>query len=196
MKLAIACRSRSFSAGPCTVVQKKTEEKDGYTAVQLGFEERKEKHTTRPMQGHFAKAEVSPKRVLFEVRLTAEELEALAVGQAVDLSLFEEGQRVDVTGRSKGHGFTGVVKRHGFGTAKKTHGTHEFFRHAGALGAGTYPGRIVKGKKMAGQDGNERVTTLGLRIEKIDTERNLLFLRGSVPGHRNGLVRIRSAVRK
>ncbi|MCE2391610.1 MAG: 50S ribosomal protein L3 [Proteobacteria bacterium] len=185
-----------IGAGPCTVVQKKTPESDGYGAVQLGFEERKLKHLSKPLQGHYEKAETSPKRVLFEVRLEGEELDQLEVGQEIGLAeAFAEIRRVDVTGRSKGRGFTGVIKRHGFSTSSKSHGTHEFFRHAGALSAGTYPGRIVKGKKMAGHMGDEQVTTLGLRVEKIDAERHLIYLRGAVPGHSNGLVRIRPAVR-
>jgi large subunit ribosomal protein L3 len=182
--------------GPCTVVQKKTEESDGYVAAQLGFGERREKHVRKPLAGHFGRAEVSPKRTLFEVRLSAEELEKLEVGQELGVNdAFESVERVDVTGTSKGRGFSGVVKRWNFATHGSTHGTHEYFRHGGATGAGTSPGRIVKGKKMAGQYGAERVTTLGLRVERIDPERHLLFLRGAVPGHRDGLVRVRRAVR-
>ena len=184
-----------INAGPCTVVQKKTPESDGYGAVQLGFEERKPKHVSKPLQGHFAKAETTPKRVLFEVRLEGEDLEKLEVGAQIDLGEFREGQRVDVTGRSKGRGFAGVIKRHGFAMSTKSHGTHEFFRHGGAMSAGTYPGRVIKGKKMAGHMGDEQVTTLGLRVEKIEAERNLIYLRGAVPGHNDGLVRIRPAVR-
>ena len=184
-----------ISAGPCTVVQKKTADTDGYFAVQLGFGEAKPKGLTRPLHGHFAKTDTSPKRVLFEVRLSEDELGELELGSDIDLSAFEAGQRVDVTGRSKGRGFTGVVKRHGFSMARKSHGTHEFFRHGGAMSAGTYPGRVIKGKKMAGQHGNARVTTLGLRVERVDTEQGLIFLRGSVPGHTNALVRIRPSVR-
>ncbi len=185
-----------ISAGPCVVVQKKTPEKDGYTAVQLGFEERKQKHTSKAQAGHFAKSGVSPKRVLYEVRLSAEEAEGLEPGQELACStVFEGVSKVDVAGVSKGRGFTGVIKRWNFSMPKATHGTHEYHRHAGALGAGTYPGRIVKGKKMAGQHGRERVTTLGLHVEKLDAENGLLFLRGSVPGHRQGLVRVRASTR-
>ena len=183
-------------AGPCTVVQKKSLATDGYTAVQLGFEDAKDKHTNRPTKGHFERHGVSAKRFLYEVRLSAAELEALEDGQQITAgSEFEAGQKVDVRGVSKGRGFAGVVKRHGFQMASSTHGTHEFFRHGGALSAGTYPGRILKGKKMAGHMGNERATTLGLRLERVDAERGLLFVRGSVPGHRNGLVRIRGSVK-
>jgi large subunit ribosomal protein L3 len=180
--------------GPCTVVQKKSAESDGYTAVQLGFEDRKDKHLTRAQKGHFEKAGVAARRVLFEVRVTAEQLEGLEVGQELGIGdSFEEGQRVDVIGTSKGRGFTGVVKRWNFSTHSQTHGTHEYFRHGGALGAGTYPGRIFKGKKMAGHYGSERTTVPNLTIARIDAERGLLFIRGSVPGHKNGLVRVRVA---
>ena len=185
-----------ISAGPCVVVQKKTEDNDGYTAVQLGFEERKEKHTTKAQAGHFAKGGVSPKRLLYEVRLSAEEAEALEPGQEVACGTALEGvSKVDVAGVSKGRGFTGVIKRWNYSMPKATHGTHEFHRHAGSMGAGTYPGRIVKGKKMAGQHGNKHTTTLGLRVEKLDAENGLLYVRGSVPGHRRGLVRVRASTR-
>ena len=185
-----------ISAGPCVVVQKKTPERDGYTAVQLGFEDRKEKHASKALLGHFAKGGVSPKRLVYEVRLSAAEAEALELGQELGCeAAFEGVTKVDVEGVSKGRGFTGVVKRWNFHMPKATHGTHEMHRHAGALGAGTYPGRIVKGKKMAGHYGSERVTTLGLRVERLDAENGLLFVRGSVPGHRRGLVRVRPSTR-
>ena len=186
-----------IQAGPCTVIQKRDPGPDGSCAVQFGFEERKEKHTTRPLLGHFKKAGVTPKRVLYEVKLSSEEAGALEVGQEIGLEgNFEEGQKVDVTGRTKGRGFTGVIKRWSYSAQGRSHGTHEYHRHGGAISAGTYPGRIPKGKKMAGQYGNEQVTTLSLRVEKIDTENGLLYIRGAVPGHRNGIVRIRGAVRR
>ena len=185
-----------IQAGPCTVVRKEEPGADGRCAVQLGFEERKEKHTTRPLLGHFKKAGVTPKRFLYEIRIPAVEAEALEVGQEIGLEgNFEEGQRIDVTGRTKGRGFSGVIRRWHFSALGRSHGTHEFQRHGGAISAGTYPGRILKGKHMAGQHGNARRTTLNLRVERIDAENGLLFVRGAVPGHRNGLVRIRSAVR-
>lgn len=182
-------------AGPCMVMQKKTVETDGYVAAQLGFEEIKPKHVSKARQGHCSKASQTPKRVLFEVRLSEEELGQLEVGQALNAGVFEAGQRVDVTGTTKGRGFTGVVKRHGVIGARASHGTHEDFRHVGSMGAGTYPGRVIKGKRMAGHYGDERVTTLSLRVEKVDTEKNLIFVRGAIPGHTNALVRIRRAVR-
>ena len=184
-------------AGPCTVVQKKTAESDGYSAVQLGFEERKEKHTSKPQMGHFAKSGGSPKRFLYEVRLSEQDLAELELGQEITCAeSFEAGQKVDVRGVSKGRGFAGVVKRHHYSMHSSTHGTHEFFRHGGAMSAGTYPGRILPGKKMAGHLGDARVTQLGLRIERIDAERNLVFVTGAVPGHKNGLVRIRASIKK
>ncbi|MFQ5514383.1 MAG: 50S ribosomal protein L3 [Myxococcota bacterium] len=182
--------------GPCVVVQKKTPEQDGYSAVQLGFEEAREKHLTRPLLGHFTKAGVTGRRHLFEVRLDPEQVAALEIGQELRCGeTFEPGKKVDVTGTSKGRGFTGVVKRWGFKTHSSTHGTHEYFRHGGAMSAGTYPGRVPRGKKMAGQYGAERVTTLGLELVRVDGERDLLFIRGGVPGHRHGLVRVRPSLR-
>lgn len=182
--------------GPCVVVQKKTADSEGYSAVQLGYEECKPKHTSKPMAGHFQKAGVSPRRYLFEVRVPAEAVSELEIGQELRCAEnFEVGARVDVSGVTKGRGFTGVIRRWGFKTSVSTHGTHEFFRHGGALSAGTYPGRIPRGKKMAGHYGNENVTVSGLAIERVDAERNLLFLRGGVPGHTNGLVRIRASTR-
>ncbi len=183
-------------AGPCVVVQKKTPEQDGYCALQLGFEGLKEKHATKPILGHFKRANVDPKRHLFEVRVEPKELESFEVGQEIRCgSTFEVGKKVDVTGITKGRGFTGVIKRWHFKTHKATHGTHEFFRHGGAMSAGTYPGRVMPGKHMAGQYGNERATTLGLRLVKVDADKNLLFIKGGLPGHRNGLVRVRESVR-
>ena len=161
-------------AGPCTVVQKKTAEGEGYSAVQLGFEERKEKHTSKPQQGHFSKSGGSPKRFLYEVRVTEQDLAELELGQEITCAeSFEAGQKVDVRGV-----------------------THEFCRHGGAMSAGTDPGRILPGTKMAGHMGDARVTQLGLRIERIDADRNLIFVSGAVPGHKNGLVRIRASVKK
>lgn len=184
-----------IEAGPCVVVQKKTVERDGYSAVQLGFEDMKEKHAGKALAGHFRVAGVPLKRVLYEVRLPAEEVEALEVGQTISADQFAEVAKVDVSGTSKGRGFAGVIKRHGFGRAKSTHGTHEFFRHGGAMSAGTYPGRVIPGKKMAGHMGAEAVTQIGLGLEKVDAERNLLFVRGAVPGHRHALVRVRRSTR-
>ena len=182
-----------LEATPNTVVQKKTVENDKYTALQLGVGENKESRFSKAEAGHFKKGDVSPKRELRESRVSAEEAEGFEVGQQIDCSIFEEGQKVDVVGNSKGRGFAGVVKRHGFAIKKRTHGTHEFFRHGGSIGAGATPGHVIKGLKMAGQYGNERVTMKNLRIAKIDAEKNLIYLRGGVPGHNDGIVCLRDA---
>jgi large subunit ribosomal protein L3 len=174
-----------------TVVQKKTEDKDGYSAVQLAFGERKQIRTTKALGGHYGKANVAPARYLRESRLTAEEVEAYEVGQEIKVDIFEPGQRVDAIGTSKGRGFSGVIKRHNFKIKRRTHGTHENHRHGGAIGAGSYPGRVFKGMKMPGQLGAERSTVKNLEVVRVDGERGLLYVRGSVPGHKNGLVQIR-----
>lgn len=182
-------------AGPCQVVQIKSPERDGYCAVQLGFEDVKEKRATRPLRGHFAKAGVSPKRVLFEVRLSQDEAGKLEVGKVVLCAEgFAVGQMLDVRGNTRGRGFSGVVRRHGMPTRTSSHGTHEYFRHGGSIGPGTDPGRVLKGLRMPGRLGNERVTTRNLKLVKVDPERHLLYIRGAVPGHPNSLVRVRPAV--
>lgn len=183
-----------LDAAPNRVVQVKTEERDGYTALQLGFGDRKAKQTSKPLRGHFEGAKVSPQRVLKESRVSAEEVEGIEVGQEIPLG-FEPGQRVDVVGTSKGRGFTGVVKRHGFKVKRRTHGTHEAFRHGGSIGAGAYPGKVIKGMKMAGQHGNSRVTALNLEVVRVDGDKNLLFIRGGVPGHNDAIVRVRVSVK-
>lgn len=184
-----------LQAGSNTVVQRKTADRDGYSALQLGFGERRLSATPKPLAGHFQKAGVAPTRRLVESRVTPEEVEAYEVGQQIRVDIFEKGQRVDVVGTSKGRGTAGVVKRHNFAVKRKTHGTHESTRHAGAIGAGAYPGRVFKGNRMAGRMGNRRVTTLNLEVVRVDPERGLLFVRGSVPGHRNGIVRVRPTVK-
>ena len=184
-----------LEAEPNRVVQKKTEEKDGYSAVQLGYGERRSSRTPKPERGHFEKAGVAPQQWLRESRLSAEEVSQYEVGQEIKADVFSEGQRVDVIGTSKGRGTAGVVKRHGFSIKRKTHGTHEAFRHAGAIGAGAYPGKVFKGMGMPGRLGNERVTTVNLEVVRVDAERGLLYLRGGVPGHPNGFLRVRSSVR-
>ena len=178
-------------AGSNTVVQKKTEDKDGYDALQLCFEERRPKRTSKALAGHYAKAGAAPGRELAESRVSAEEAAGYEVGQQIGVDVFEAGQRIDAIGTSKGRGFAGVVKRHNFAVKRRTHGTHENTRHGGAIGAGAYPGRVIKGMKMAGQLGNERVTVKNLVVVRVDGDRGLLYVKGSVPGHRNGLVRIR-----
>ncbi len=186
-----------LEAGPNYVVQKKTVETDGYNAVQLAFGDRRGSLFTKAERAHFEKnGGVDPKRHLSECRVTEEEASALEPGMEITVDIFGVGQRVDAIGTSKGRGFTGVVKRHGFAIKKRTHGTHEFFRHGGSIGAGADPGRVFKGLRMAGQHGNARVTTQNLEVVGVDSERNLLMVRGAVPGHRNGLVKIRTAIKK
>ena len=186
-----------LEAGPNVVVQKKTADKDGYTAVQLAFGERRESLFSKAEKTHFEKHGVdAPKRHLSECRLTEEEAEALEEGMEITVDIFGPGQRVDAIGTSKGRGMTGVVKRHGFAIKKRSHGTHEFFRHGGSIGAGADPGKVIKGLKMAGQHGNARVTTQNLEVIRVDSDRNLLLVRGAVPGHKNGLVKIRTAIKK
>jgi large subunit ribosomal protein L3 len=174
-------------AGPCYVTQLRTEERDGYVAAQIGYEETK--RLNRPQQGHLKNA---PKlRHLREVPVDT--VDELAVGTKVDASLFQPGDRVDVIGTSKGRGFAGVVKRHGFSGGPKTHGQSDRHRAPGSVGSGTTPGRVFKGMRMAGRMGGERVTVKHLRVVQVDTERNLIALEGSVPGARNGLLLMRKS---
>jgi large subunit ribosomal protein L3 len=183
-----------LDAGPNAVVQKKTVEKDGYSAIQLGFGDRSRKNVSKAVQKHYEKAGVAPKRMLAESRVSTEDAAKYEVGQEIKLDLFSAGQRVDVIGTTKGRGMTGVVKRHNFPVHTEGHGTHEFFRHGGSIGANSYPGRVIKGLRMPGQYGNSRVTTRNLVVVKVDPEKQLLFVRGAVPGHNDGFVRVRPAV--
>ena len=183
-----------LQAGPNFVVQKKTDETDGYTALQLGFGEKRRKTTSKPMIGHFEKAKVAPQRHLHESRIGAEDAAKFEAGQEVKVDIFTPGQRVDVIGTSKGRGTAGVVKRHKFHMQKWTHGTHEGFRSPGSIGPGTWPGHVIKGMRMAGRMGNEQVTTRNVEIVRIDADKNLLLIRGSVPGANDGLVRVRTAI--
>ena len=184
-----------LEAGPNTVIQKRTEDKEGYAALQIGYGDRRPSRTPKPLAGHFQKAGIAPKGILRESRVTAEEVAAYEVGQEIDTEIFSEGQRVDVVGRSKGRGTTGVVKRHNFKVKRRTHGTHEYFRHAGSIGAGASPGRVLKGMKMAGRTGNAQTTAINQEIVRIDADRSLLFIRGAVPGHKNAIVRVRPSVK-
>ena len=177
------------AAGPCPVVQVRSQQSNGYEALQLAFEEIPARKVNKPESGHFAKAGVGPHRVLREFRQIDGEFE---VGQVLDVSQFEVGQQVKVTGRSKGKGFAGVVTRYGFKGKNSTHGTPDRVRHGGSIGQGTTPGKVWKGKKMSGQMGNVQVSTKGLDIVRIDSERNLLFLKGAVPGGVNGFIDIQT----
>lgn len=177
-----------LEVGPCVVTQLKTMERDGYEAVQLGYVDKKDKHTSKPLQGHFKKSGVSPKRYLAEFKNYKKEYQ---LGDVLKVDLFEDTQFVDVVGRSKGKGFQGVVKRHGFGgVGQSTHGQHNRLRAPGAIGACSTPARVFKGTRMAGRTGNNRVTIQNLEVIKIIPENNLLMIKGSVPGPNGSIVLI------
>ena len=168
-----------IEAGPCVVTQIKTQEKDGYKSVQLGFEEKKEKNTPKAMLGHFSKAKTTPKRKIVEFK----GLNEVNLGDSVTVDQFQEGEFVDVVGTSKGKGFQGVVKRHNFGgVGQATHGQHNRMRAPGSIGAASYPARVFKGMKMGGRMGGDRVKSINLEVLKIVPEKNLLIVKGSVPG--------------
>ncbi|HHT90000.1 MAG: 50S ribosomal protein L3 [Bacillota bacterium] len=183
-----------IEAGPCTVVQKKTMEKDQYLAVQLGFGDRRERLFNKPERGHFDQAKVKPRRYLKEIRFNeGDDFADLSVGDSVDVSIFSEGEKVDVTATSKGKGFQGSIKRHNQSRGPKSHGSH-YHRGVGSLNA-VDPARVFKGRKLPGRMGGERVTTQNLEIVKVDQDRNLLLVKGSVPGVKGSLVIVRNAVK-
>ena len=178
------------------VTAHRTDERDGYTALQLGFGEQKASRMTKPQLGHFSKSEVTPRRKVRELRVATDKLETHPVGSEVELdAVFEEGAVVDVTGTSKGKGFQGVIKRHNMRGEKRTHGQHEVYRHGGSIGCRLTPGRVLKGKRMAGQMGNERVTVQNLKIVKVMKDEGLLLVSGPIPGGKNGLVTVRHSVK-
>lgn len=177
-----------IEAGPCVVTQVKTVEKDGYSAIQLGYDEKKEKNTTKPLKGHFAKAGTTPKKVLHEFT-RFEEGHKKNFGEVLDVTVFEEGEFVDVSGTSKGKGFQGVVKRHGFGgVGQATHGQDDRLRAPGSLGGSSYPAKVFKGMRMAGRMGGERVTVQNLQVLKVIPENNLIIVKGSVPGAKGSIL--------
>ena len=182
-----------IEAGPCVVVQKKTTENDGYEAVQVGYGDVKANKVTKPMGGHFKKADVAPKKVLKEFRLA--DTSAVNVGDILKAEIFAAGEYVDVVGKSKGKGTAGVIKRWNFGRLRESHGTGPVARHGGSLGV-IDPARIFKGKKMAGHLGSERVTVQNLSVVKVDVENNLIAIKGSVPGPKGGIVVIADSVKK
>ena len=182
-----------IEAGPCVVVQKKTSEKDGYDAIQLGFQDVKEKKLTKPELGHLKKAEVGAKKYLKEFRL--EDTSALNVGDEVKADVFAPGEQVDVTGTSKGKGFAGVIKRYGAGRTPTSHGGGPVHRHAGSMGSGTDPSRIFKGKMGAGQMGAEQVTIQNLDVVKVDPQLNMIAVRGAIPGPKGGIVYLKNTVK-
>lgn len=198
-------------AGPCVVVRKRTEEKDGYVAIQLAFGERRAKLTSKPLQGYYEKNGVAARTItnkkgrevqvyprhLKELRLSAEDASKFEVGATVSVAdVFKVGQFVDVTGTSKGRGFAGVFKRHHFAGMVSTHGTHEYFRHGGSIGTNMTPGRTLPGLKMPGHLGAKRSTMLNVKVAAVDTEQNLVLIEGSVPGPNNGIVTVRGAVKQ
>jgi len=182
-----------IEAGPCTVVQRKKRQSDGYDAVQIGFDAKKTHRVNKPMIGHFRSAGKGAFRVLRELRVDAES--SLEVGQELRVDIFREGDFVDVTGQTKGRGCSGVVKRWGFRGGRASHGSM-FHRAPGSIGGSSFPSRVFKNMKMGGHYGNERVTVLNLRIVAIQPEKNLLLVRGAVPGAKNGLVFVRRAIKK
>lgn len=179
-------------AGPCTVIQKKTVETDGYDAVQVGFGEIKEKKVNKPLKGHFAKADTANKKYLREFRL--EDVSTYNVGDEIKAEVFEAGEKVDVSGISKGHGFAGPMKRWNLHRGPMSHGSHSQ-RVSGSMGMCSYPGRVFKGKKLPGHYGVDKVTIQNLEIVKVDAENNLILVKGAVPGIKGGLVTIRNAVK-
>jgi large subunit ribosomal protein L3 len=182
-----------IQAGPCTVTQLKSPERDGYAAVQLAYGDVKPRRVTKPVAGHFAKAGVEPRRHLVELR-TADASE-YTLGQEIKAEAFEAGERVDVSATSKGKGFAGVMKRHGFHGLRATHGVHKKHRSPGSIGGCATPGRVFKGLRMAGRMGAEQITTQNISVHAIDTERGLILLKGAVPGPKGGLVLIRNAAK-
>ena len=180
-----------IQAGPCVVTQVRTLEKDGYVSAQLGFDDAKEKNTTNALKGHFKKAGTTPKRKLVEF-YGNDWVESLNLGDVVGVDLINEGEFVSVTGTSKGKGFQGVVKRHGFGgVGQATHGQHNRLRAPGSIGAGSDPSRVFKGMRMAGRMGGKQVTVQNLQVLKVDTEQNLLVVKGAIPGPKSSYVIVR-----
>ena len=182
-----------IEAGPCVVAQLKTTEKDGYNAVQLGFEDVSPKHINKPLKGHFENAGVPAKKHLKEFRF--DNAADYKVGDVIAADTFAAGDKVDITGITKGHGYTGAVKRWGHHLLQATHGTGPIHRQVGSMGANSTPSRVFKNKKMAGQYGNEKLTVLNLEVVKVDAEKNLIAVKGAVPGARNGIVVLRNSVK-
>lgn len=179
-------------AGPCVVTQVKTEKNDGYSAIQIGYEDVEERKTKKPLKGHFAKANVTPKRYLAEIKL--DEPGEFKSGDKLTADIFSAGDKADIVGISKGKGFQGVMKRHGFSGGPGGHGSH-FHRAPGSIGASSFPSRVVKGRRMPGRMGGERVTSMNLEIVKVDPEQNIILLRGAVPGGKGSLIMIKQSVK-
>lgn len=180
-----------IEAGPCYVTQVKTVNNDGYNAVQLAYSDIREKLVNKPMLGQFKKANVQPKRFVKEFKLDGD----YQLGQEIRCDVFAEGELVDVTGKTKGHGYSGVIKKWNFGRLRMSHGNGPVHRHPGSIGSNTYPGKVFKGKKMSGRYGNERVTIQNLQVVKVDLDRNILLVKGAIPGAKGSLVSIKEAVK-
>ena len=181
-----------LEAGPCTVTQVKTMENDGYSAVQVGFSDKTEKHTTKPLQGHFEKAGVNFKKFVKEFRF--DNSEEYTVGQEIKADVFEAGDMIDVSGRSKGKGYQGAIKRHNQSRGPMSHGS-KYHRQAGSMGMASYPGKVFKGKKLAGHMGAENVTIQNLEVVRVDLENNLILVKGAVPGARKSIITLGDAVK-
>ncbi|HHW68424.1 MAG: large subunit ribosomal protein [Epulopiscium sp.] len=181
-----------LEAGPCVVVQKKTVENDGYNAIQVGFVDAKEKHVNKPMKGHFEKAGVAPKRKLKEFRL--EDISSYEVGSEIKADIFAAGEKVDVTGISKGKGYQGAIKRHGQHRGPMAHGS-KYHRAAGSMGASSFPSRVFKGKKLPGHMGAVQVTVQNLEVVRVDAEKNLLLIKGAIPGPKKSIVLVKDSVK-
>jgi large subunit ribosomal protein L3 len=185
-----------IQAGPCVISQKKTPQKDKYAAIQLGFLPDNPNRVNKPFAGHFKKASIPPHRFLKEFRVDEKELEKYELGQEINVGTFKEGDYVDITGISKGRGFSGVIKRHNFHGAPGGHGTHDYHRHGGSIGSSSFPSRVFKGTKMAGRMGSDRVTIQNLKVVQVRLEQNCLIVEGAVPGAKNGLLLIKKAIKK
>ena len=178
-------------AGPCYVTQVKTTATDGYNAIQLAYSDIREKLVNKPALGQFKKANVTPKRFVKEFKLDGD----YQLGQELKCDIFAEGDLVDVSGKTKGHGYTGVIKKWNFGRMRMSHGNGPVHRHSGSIGSNTYPGKVFKGKKMSGRYGNEQVTIQNLQVVKVDLERNIILVKGAIPGAKGSLVSIKEAVK-
>lgn len=179
--------------GPCVVTQVKTEENDGYSAIQIGYGDVEERKVVKPLQGHFAKAKVAPKRYLAEVR--TDKPAEYKPGDMITAEIFSAGEKADIVGVSKGKGFQGVMKRHGFRGGPGGHGSH-FHRAPGSIGAAAFPSRVMKGRRMAGHMGSDRVTSINLEIVKVDPEQNIILIKGAVPGAKGSLIMIKESSKK
>jgi len=185
-----------LKVGPCYVVRKKTIENDGYSALVLGYGDIKEKKVRKSEMGLFKQTNIPPKKILKESRVNPEELDNFEIGQEIKVNIFKKDEYVDVTGKSKGRGFAGVMKKHGMSGAKKSHGTHEYFRHGGSIGSSAYPSHVFKGLKMAGHYGASRITVQNLKVVDVREDKGIILVKGAVPGPNKGYLFISHAVKK